>query len=158
MIEAKMNSHAIPRHQEDREKVPRVLLRAIGVLLLVVLALVSWARLSGMPPAAMPPDVPIVQDRTIHLFGDLSGAARVLDANGGVIADLGPGKGGFIAGVTRSLHIKRRQAGVDPAAPVRLVLFADGHMGLRDDFTGWRVELIGFGKDNTAAFANLLKP
>ena len=153
-----MNSHAIPHQQEDREKVPRVLLRAIGLLLLVVLALVSWARLTGVPPTAMPPDVPIVQERTIHLFGDLSGAARVLDANGGVIADLGPDQGGFIAGVSRSLNIKRRQAGVDTAAPVRLILFADGHIGLRDDFTGWRAELIGFGKDNTAAFAKLLKP
>ena len=153
-----MNSHAIPHQQEDREKVPRVLLRAIGLLLFVVLALVSWARLSGMTPAAMPPDVPVVHERIVHLFGDLSGSARVLDASGVVIADLGPTEGGFIAGVTRSLNMKRRQAGIDPAAPVRLVLFADGHMGLRDDFTGWRVELIGFGKDNTAAFAKLLKP
>lgn len=144
------------RQHEDREKVPRILLRAIGLLLLVVLALVSWARITGQTPAAMPPDVPIIQERTVHLFGDMSGAARVLDANGTVIADLGPDKGGFIAGVSRSLNLKRRQSGVDLGAPVRLVRFADGHIGLRDDFTGWRVELIGFGKDNTAAFAKLL--
>jgi putative photosynthetic complex assembly protein len=144
-------------HREDREKVPRVLLRAIALLLLVVLVLVSFARITGQEPAAMPPDIPIVQERTLHIFGDLSGAARVLDAHGQLIADLGPNEGGFIAGVARSLTMKRRQAGVDPSAPVRLLQFADGRLGLRDDFTGWRAELIGFGKDNTAAFAKLLE-
>jgi putative photosynthetic complex assembly protein len=142
---------------EDREKIPRVLLRAIGILLVVVVAMVAWARISGAPLTAMPPgDDQIVEDHTIFLFGDLSGAAKVLDAQGSVIADLGPDKGGFVAGISRSLTLKRKQAGIDPSAPVRLVKFKDGHLGLRDDFTGWRTELIGFGKDNTAVFANLL--
>ena len=52
--------------------------------------MVTWARLSGMPPSAMPPsDDQIVESHTIFLFGELTGAARVLDAQGQVIADLG---------------------------------------------------------------------
>lgn len=149
-----MSAHALP---EDREKIPRVLLRAIGVLLVVITGMVAYARIMGHEPAAMPPDVPIIQERVVHLFGDMSGAAKVLDANGTVIVDLGPDEGGFIAGVTRSLNRQRTLAGIDLAAPVRIVKFADGRLGLRDDRTGWRVELIGFGKDNTAAFARLLE-
>ena len=146
------------RTREDREKIPRILLRAILALVLIVLALVSFARITGMQPAAMPPaDVPIVQERVLHIFGDQEGHARVLDQHGHQIADLGPDQGGFIAGVWRSMARVRTQQGIDPSAPVRLVRFADGRLGLRDDLTGWRVELIGFGRDNTRAFAKLLE-
>jgi len=151
-----VTTHAL-HAQEDREKIPRVLLRAIGLFIVIVLVMVTWARVTGTPPTAMPPaDDQIVESHTIYLFGEMSGAARVLDANGSVLVDLGPDQGGFIAGVSRSLTLIRQQAGVDPKAPVRLVRFPDGHLGLRDDLTGWRAELIGFGKDNEAAFANLL--
>lgn len=144
-------------HDDNRELVPRVLLRAVGAMLILVLAMVTWARLTGLPPAALPPEGPVAQERELHIFGDLTGSARVLDVDGTMVADLGPTQGGFIAGVARSLTLKRRQAGVDPAAPVRLVRYVDGRLALKDDFTGWRAELIGFGKDNAAAFARLLQ-
>lgn len=151
-----MSTHALTA-PEDREQIPRILLRAVGLFIVLVLAMVTWARVTGLPPTAMPPpDEQIIESHTIYLFGEMSGAAKVLDAQGSVIANLGPDEGGFIAGVSRSLTLIRKQAGVDPAAPVRLVRFPDGHLGLRDDMTGWRAELIGFGKDNEAAFANLL--
>lgn len=148
-------SHRLQRGQ-NREKVPRILLRAITGLVVLVLVLVAWARLAGVPPAAMPPDLPIVQERQIVLFGGTDGSASVLQPNGTVIARFDTDQGGFIAGVQRSLARQRMAIGADPTAPVRLVRFSDGHLGLRDDVTGWRVELIGFGRDNTAAFARLL--
>lgn len=151
-----MTDHTMLQKTEDRELVPRILLRAVALFVLLVLALVTVARVTGMEPSAMPPDGPIAQQRTLHIFGDISGSARVLDANGTVVADLGPHQGGFISGVARSLTLKRRQAGIDPAAPVRLIRYEDGRLSLRDDLTGWRAELIGFGKDNAAAFAQLL--
>ena len=142
--------------KEDRELVPRILLRAVAALVLAVLAMVTWATVSGLPPAALPPESKVAEERVLHIFGDLTGAARVLDEHGALVADLGPDKGGFIAGVARSLTLKRRQAGIDPAAPVRLIRYEDGRLSLQDDHTGWRAELIGFGKDNAAAFAKLL--
>lgn len=144
--------------QEDREKIPRILLRAIALLLATVLALVSFARFTGMEPAAMPPaNVPVVAERTLIIFGDREGNAQILDMHGTQIANLSPEQGGFISGVWRSMARIRNQMHVDPNAPVRLVKFEDGRLGLRDDLTGWRVELIGFGRDNTAAFARLLE-
>ena len=41
-------------------------------------------------------------------------------------------------------------------APVRVVRRENGHIGILDDTTGWKIELIGYGKDNVAAFAKLL--
>ncbi|MEM7507841.1 MAG: photosynthetic complex assembly protein PuhC [Pseudomonadota bacterium] len=142
----------------DKERIPRILLAAIAGVCLITLALVSLARIADLPPSAMPPsDVPVVAERSIRLYGSMNGAAKVLDTNGGVIADLGPTEGGFIAGVWRSLARKRMQMDVAVDAPVRLVSYADKRLALFDDHTGWRVELIGFGKDNTAAFAKLLE-
>ena len=149
-----MSSQAASR--EDRELIPRVLLRAVAILLLLVLSMVTWARITGQPPTAMPPEGPVAQERRLLIFGDITGAARVLDTDGALVADLGPTEGGFIAGVARSLTLKRRQAGADPTAPVLLIRYADGRLALKDDLTGWRAELIGFGKDNAAAFAKLL--
>jgi putative photosynthetic complex assembly protein len=59
-------------------------------------------------------------------------------------------------GVHRALVRERMLAKVEGNPPVRLVLFADGRLGLRDPFTGWRVELHGFGDTNHDAFLALL--
>lgn len=148
-----MTASTLPR---DREKVPLVLLRAIALLLAVTVAMVGWARLTGQPPAAMPPDESqIIAQRSIQLIGEKDGATRVMAADGTLIADLGPHEAGFVSAVTRALALKRRMAGIDDAAPVRLVRFADGHLGIRDDLTGWRAELLGFGNDNADAFERL---
>ena len=151
-------AHAPPQAPaHDKEKIPRILLRAIAILLVTITALVAYARFTGIPPTAMPPDIPIVKERTLIIYGSMEGKARVLDQHGTLIADLAPDQGGFIAGVWRSMARVRAQHDIAADAPVRLVKFSDGHLGLRDDFTGWRVELVGFGKDNTAAFARLLE-
>lgn len=140
---------------QDRELVPRALLRAMFGLVIAVLIMVGFARITDRPLEATPSDGPIAQERAIHIFGTMAGAAKVLDANGTLIADLDPSKGGFIAGIWRSLNHERAKNNTDKKAPVRLVQFTDGRLALFDDFTGFRVELIGFGADNTAAFLRL---
>lgn len=139
-----------------RDMIPKALLRAMLALVLVCLAIVTWARLTDRPLAAKPADGPIAHERSIQVFADTSGAARVLDADGTLIVDLPANKGGFIAGVWRSLEFVRGKAGLDPEAPARLIQFKDGRLALKDDLSGWRVELIGFGADNAASFARLL--
>ena len=140
----------------EREMIPRALLRAMLALVLVCLAIVAWARVTDRPLEAKPADGPVAQERAIQVFADTSGAARVVDADGRLIVDLPSDKGGFVAGVWRSLAFVRARAGVDPEAPARLIRFEDGRLALKDDLSGWRVELIGFGTDNAAAFARLL--
>lgn len=144
----------------DEEMVPVLLLRAVGVLVLCALAITAYASLTDRPLEAMPAmegDVAIVRERAIILSSDgTSGAARVLDANGSVIADLDSEQGGFVAGMHRVLMFERQKRGEDIQAPVRLILFENGQLSLRDDAIGWRAELIGFGAKNAATFARLL--
>ena len=149
-----MSTKALPH---DREKIPRILLRAMLGIVLVTLALVTFARLTDRPLEARPTDGPIAQERVIQIFGSMSGKARVLDQQGHLIADLDAREGGFISGVWRSLNHERSKIKADQNAPVRLVQFTDGRLALFDDTTGFRVELRGFGADNTAAFLRLLK-
>lgn len=144
----------------DKEMIPTVLLRALLVLVLCALAIVAYASITDRPLEAMPAlegEVDIVKERTVFLYGDMSGSARVLDANGSMIANLDETQGGFVAGMYRVLKRKRTQAGLSVDLPVRLILFENGQLSLRDDHTGWRAELIGFGPTNAATFAALLE-
>lgn len=149
-----MTMVAAHRH---REMIPKALLCAMLALVLVCLAIVTWARLIDRPLEAKPADGPIAVERSITVQADTTGAARVMDADGTLIVDLPTNKGGFVAGVWRSLAFVRSKAGIDPDAPARLIRFEDGRLALKDDLSGWRVELIGFGTDNAAAFARLLE-
>lgn len=143
----------------DREMIPVMLLRAMLVLVLCALGIVSYAVLTDRPLEAMPrvTEEGVVKSRAILIQADgTTGAARVLDGSGTVIADLDPDQGGFVAGVHRALSFERRRQGVPEEAPVRLVLYDTGQLSLRDDTTGWRAELVGFGAKNADAFARLL--
>ncbi len=143
--------------QRDREMIPRTLLRAMLALVLACLTIVTYARLTDRPLEATPPaDMAILKQRAVVLQGSMSGAARVLDADGNVIADLGESEGGFVSGMWRVLQRERAKHRVAPDAPVRLIAWADGRLSLIDDSTGWRAELTGFGRDNLAVFARLM--
>lgn len=145
----------------DREMIPTMLLRAMAVLVACALLITSYAALTDRPLEAMPAldgEVEVVRERMIYIQADgVSGAARVLDANGTVIADLDPSQGGFVAGVERVLSFERERRGDTEVRPIRLVLYANGQLSLRDDQTGWRAELVGFGAKNADVFARLLK-
>lgn len=152
------HSQPVHRHEtQDRELVPRALLYAVGLLVLLSLLLVSYARLTDRPLEAMPAEGPVAQERVISIVSDMTGAAKVFDEQGTLIADLAPDGGGFISGVGRALERERVAENVPAGAPVRLIRYADGRLALRDEFTGWRIELMGFGRDNAAAFSRLLE-
>jgi putative photosynthetic complex assembly protein len=150
-------THAISPRRPDREKIPRVLVRAMFGVCLASLLIVSYARLTDRPLEATPPDVAIVKSRTVFLHGDMNGSATVLDQTGSLVASFDPTKGGFVAGMWRVLDRERGKIGLDAASgPVELRRYADGRLGLFDPMTGWKVEIVGFGRDNAATFASIL--
>jgi putative photosynthetic complex assembly protein len=114
------------------------------------------ATLTDRPLEATPPREAVVAERIIILSGDMSGAARVMDANGQVIAELTPEQGGFIAGVYRVLVRERAKHGAAIDGPVRLVRTESNRIAIYDDTIGWSADLMGFGLTNTRAFARLL--
>ena len=125
--------------------------------MLASLALASFARLTDAPLVAAPTEGPIAEAREIRIYAARDGAAMVARRLCGLVADLAPDQGGFIAGVARALAQVRKSQGVPADAAVRLVRYQDGRLALRDERTGWRAELVGFGEDNAAAFAKLLE-
>ncbi|WP_224816617.1 photosynthetic complex assembly protein PuhC [Hasllibacter sp. MH4015] len=146
--------------ERDKEMIPTVLIRAMFILCLCVLVIVTYASLTDRPLSAVPPSedvVPVVTERSIQIYAEMDGSARVLDLDGSVIATFEQDEGGFIAGVYRVLERERGAVGALASDPIRLVRFADGRLGLRDDLTDFRAELVGFGADNEAAFARLLE-
>ncbi|SLN58175.1 hypothetical protein ROJ8625_02934 [Roseivivax jejudonensis] len=141
----------------EAELVPLPLIRAMVAMVLASLAIASYAVWTDRPLEATPPAGPVVTARTITLEADMTGAARVMDADGRVIADLAPDEGGFVSGVARVIERERRNARLPLDAPVRLEAMDSGRIAIIDPSTGWRADLMGFGADNAAAFARLLQ-
>jgi putative photosynthetic complex assembly protein len=143
-------------HAKADDLVPTILLRLVFALVLAVLALVTVAKLSGRPLEATPPQTEVIRERAIHLSGDSSGAARVLDQNGALLADFSPEKGGFISGIERVIARERMKRGLENTAPILLQLRQGNRLSIYDPETDWSAELMGFGATNIRSFARLL--
>jgi putative photosynthetic complex assembly protein len=122
----------------------------IGTLVLVV----AKPMTLGMPghveatPAAQ---------RDLRFADRPDGGITVFDArDGATVVAIPPGEEGFIRGALRGLVRERRTSGIGPEAPFRVLKWDDGRVVLQDTATGRRVELMGFGETNAAAFARLL--
>ena len=147
----------INTRSDQVETIPRIILRAVGLLVVGTTAAVAYARWTGMPPAARPPVQAEAASAELIIVGDGMSAVTVIEAGTGrVVAVLSGESAGFIAGVQRALSRTRMLQDVPEDAPVRVVRWADGRMSLIDPATGWRVEVHGFGRDNEEAFARLL--
>lgn len=144
-------------HAKEDELVPRILIRAVIAMLLSILALVTIATVTDRPLESTPTDGAILSERAIFLSGHASGAARVLDGNGALLADFAADKGGFVAGIDRVVIRERTKTGADLSAPVMLRLRAGNRLSLYDPETNWSAELMGFGADNLRTFARLLE-
>ncbi len=153
-----MTSHAsAPSRPAPEGKIPLVLVRAMFALVLAVLAIVTYARLTDVPLSATPPEGALVAQREMILTTrDLSGAVMVLDTDGSVLADLSPEEGGFVAGIARVIERERIKARVDLQGPVQVLRRDTGRLSIYDPSTGWSADLMGFGADNARAFARLL--
>lgn len=142
------------KRPDQNDLVPVVLVRAMFGLVLLSLALVTYASVTGREKAAMPPPAPVVQSWSIRLVGNDAQAVTVLDADGNLIADMA--HGGFVTVIQNGLMTMRRRHGIDPTLPLNIVQFENGRLAAIDPLTDYRVELTQFGRDNQAAFERLL--
>jgi putative photosynthetic complex assembly protein len=138
------------------DTVSRNLMRGILVLLITVLALVAYARVTDRPLEAVPDRGEIVQERLLHIEGDITGAARIADAETGEVIEYASGEAVFITTIERVLRRERERHAADMAAPLHLRERAGGALSVYDPTTGEEVDLTSFGTDNIAAFAVLL--
>lgn len=140
----------------DADMAPPVLVRSMFGVMVGALALTSFAVLTDRPLTGVPGPSPVVSEISVHLAGERNGDVAVIGADGAVIARSDEDMNGFIGVMWRNLKRERMSHGLPDTAPVRVVRRESGHVAVIDDATGMDVELIGYGKDNVAAFAKLV--
>ncbi|MFQ6551087.1 photosynthetic complex assembly protein PuhC [Aestuariibius insulae] len=140
----------------DKEMVPRILVFAMFSVMALSLAMVTFATLTDRPKVGVLAGSAIVKDVTILMKGDRNGKVTVFNTDGVEIARSDESRNGFISVMWRMLDRKRMLNDADPDAPVRVALLENGHVSVIDDATDFSVELIGYGKDNVAAFQRLI--
>lgn len=143
------------RHR-DKEMVPRILVQGMFALMLGSLALVGYAQWADVPQAGVLIEAPIVESRTVTLQGDRTGRYIVLDEDGVQIAASSDPKAGFLGVMGRVVDREREILNVAAIGPIEVVRRENGNVAILDPSTNMSVELIGYGVDNVAAFANLL--
>ncbi len=140
----------------SNDRISRNLMRGILVLLITVLALVAYARVTDRPLAATPPDGPIVAERVLHISGNITGEAQITDVDGVLIAEYARGEAVFITTIERVMRRERERHQVDLAGPYHLRMREGARLSIFDPSTGAETELEAFGVDNIAAFEVLL--
>ena len=134
----------------------RLPLTGLATVLCIVIATVSYARVTRLTPLAMPVETPS-KSIDLRFVDEPGGVVAVLDARDGrVVAQVAAGTGGFVRAVLQGLVRVRTLAGIGKEPPFRLERAGDGHLSLVDPATDRRVELIGFGDTNIAGFARFL--
>ncbi len=144
------------KHQ-DKEMVPRFLVISMFGLMLAVTAMVAFAQMTDMPKRGVLIEAPVVQSLDIVMTGDRNGAYQVHDTSGKLLATSSDEMAGFIGVIGRVLERDRFVNEVTGNPPVQVVRRENGNVSIIDDSVGVTIELIGYGKDNVAAFGNLLK-
>jgi putative photosynthetic complex assembly protein len=98
-----------------------------------------------------------IESQSLHFVDLDKGVISVINAhNKKEIIRLQSGEHGFMRSVMRGLAQERKAHGLGPEIPFELTVWEDGLVSLIDPATQRRVELSAFGKDNVAAFTQLL--
>lgn len=143
--------------ERDRDMVPLVLVRAMFGLMLLSLGIVAWAQWADVPNRGVLIEAPVVVERTLTLRGERDGIYEVLDEGGAVIARSSDPLAGFIGVIGRIVERRRLVDRIEGNPPIRVVRRENGNVAVIDDAAGQVIELIGYGADNVAAFAQFVR-
>lgn len=143
-------------HHHHRQKIPRGVLVATAVMMLLSIGLAAGARrvyLASPPPQAAP-----AQESIDITFADRpDGSIAVHEASSGREVSLVPPRSnGFIRGVLRGMFRTRKLEAVARGERFHLAREADGRLTLTDPQTGRHIQLNSFGPTNAAVFHQLL--
>lgn len=140
----------------DRDMVPLFLVRSMFGLMIASLCIVAYARLADVPLSAVYQATPPVKEISVQFVSSREGISTVYDMEGNQIASSSDELLGFVGVIGIVAKRQRLVAGYDNDAPLTILKRETGTYGIHDPLTGWSMELIGYGADNVAAFANLL--
>lgn len=140
----------------DADMVPLFLVRSMFGLMFVTLALVAYAQWTDVPQSAVYQGTPAVQELSVQFETSREGVSTVYDMDGNRLAGSDDDLMGFIGVVGIAVKRERDVMRLPNDTPVTILERESGTYGIYDPATGWSMELIGYGADNVAAFANLL--
>ncbi|SEW43754.1 putative photosynthetic complex assembly protein [Cognatiyoonia koreensis] len=143
------------RHR-DKEMVPTFLVKGMFGLMIATTALVAYAQWMDVPNRGVLIEAPVAQSVEVTLSGNRNGLYEVRDASGALLVTSADDRMGFIGVMGRAVDREREVRGITETAPISVIRRENGHIAVLDEASGLSVELIGYGKDNVAAFAQLL--
>lgn len=136
--------------------VPPFVARAMFALMIAAVGLVAYAKVTDKPLIAVVQQAPVAQSIDVIITGDKSGIYTVTTLDGTLLARSSDDMGGFLGVMGRVIDRERLVNGVSGTPPVQVVRRDNGNIAILDASTGLNTELIGYGRDNVAAFAKLL--
>ena len=145
-----------PALTQDRELIPRALIRAMVFLIFATTGIVAYATWTDQPKAGQPPAGKIVAERMITVDIKPRGAAIVYDEAGALVHEFGQGEAGFMDAIFRAVAYERKKSGAEHSGPVTIARLDTGRHVLIDPNTGWKMQLIGYGANNVEPFVFLL--
>ncbi len=148
-IQKKMRRH-------DDQLVPNFLVIAMFGLMFGCFAIVAYSKEQNVPMTGVLIEAPIVQSLEVIMTGNRAGTYTVHDMDGNLLATSSDELAGFIGVIGRVLDRDRRLSGITDNPSMQVVRRENGNISVIDASVDMTVELIGYGKDNVAAFAKLL--
>lgn len=143
------------RHR-DKEMVPTFLVKGMFALMIGTVSLVAYAQWADVPQQGVLIEAPVVASVNVTLTGNRNGLYQVFDENGQVLVTSADNAMGFIGVIGRAVDREREIRGITSNDPITVVRRENGNIAIIDEAAAMNVELIGYGKDNVAAFAQLL--
>ncbi len=147
---------ALHARSDHHQLIPRALLRAMAALALAVLAITTFAVITDRPHEAQIHTAPVVKQLLIEVKARPDGGTTLVSMEGTILSDTPANEAGFITVVRNALEFNRKRSRVTGNPPVHLIRFADGRVGLRDDASGWKISLVGFGQDNARVWNEII--
>ena len=143
------------RHR-DHEMVPGMLVKAMFALMALSLSIVAYAQWTNKAQVGVLDVSPVAKSAEVVMIGDRSGLYQVFDTDGSLITTSEDDLGGFIGVIGRAIDRERQLHAVTGNAPISVIRRENGNIAIFDPETEMSVELIGYGKDNVAAFAQFV--
>ena len=137
------------------EIMPKKFLGALGLLLLVVLALVFTYRYMDYPLVGVPPKSTIVKEISLDFVERNRFDVIVLDKYGEVLAESTDGTNGFLGVVFNAVKRERIKKRISADNTLRMVQYENGRVVIIDDWTGMEIQVNSFGEKNLEVFGLL---
>ena len=140
----------------DKEMVPGFLVKAMFALMFASVSIVAFAQWTNQPQVGVLEAAPIAVSKDIILTGDRNGFYRATDTEGVLLATSDDARGGFLGVMGRAIDRERQMHNVAAGAPIQVIRRENGNIAVVDPTTDMSIELIGYGADNVAAFAQFV--